>query len=230
MLPIRLAVLGSYVPNGVVAADIGCDHALLPIDLIQRDCAVKVIACDIHEGPLAEAKRQIAQAGIDATQIELRLGDGLSVLKPGEATVVTIAGMGGQLMVDILDQAPAIVRQLQRIVLAPNNAAWRIREWASLHHQRIVAEEVVLDRGRFYEIIVLSPVSAGKYTEAEKYFGPHLLRARDETTEAYFAFRRSADMGLMAQWEKVKDTHPELRQPLKRLTLLWQEWEAMRWS
>lgn len=230
MLPIRLAVLGSYIPNGVVAADIGCDHALLPIDLIRRDRVSKAIACDINRGPLEEAKRQVSRAGIDADRIELRLGDGLSVLKPGEASVVTIAGMGGQLMGKILASEPDITKKLMRLIVSPNNAPWRVREWASNADFEILAEEVVLDRGRFYETIVMKPSFNVMYTEAEKYFGPHLMRARDDTTKAYFSQRREADINLLTQWNKVKDEHPELHEPLMQLMHLWQEWEAVQWS
>ena len=98
----RLQTIADQVTQGARVADIGSDHALLPVYLIQSGRCPSAIAGELNTGPFQAARKQTAEAGLK-TVIEVRQGDGLSVLEPGEADTVTIAGMGGSLMADILE-------------------------------------------------------------------------------------------------------------------------------
>ena len=138
----RLQAIADMVPAGVKVADIGTDHGFLPCYLAQSGKAEQVIACDVNAQPLALAQKNIADYNV-ADKVSTRLGDGLAVIKPGEVDVVTIAGMGGALMIDILDASPLVVDRLKRIVLQPNVGAEAVRIWAEKNRWQIVAEELV---------------------------------------------------------------------------------------
>ena len=86
----RLAALAAFVPQGTRMADIGTDHAYLPIELVQSDIAVSAVAADVHIGPYQAAKENIKSLGLN-NKISVRFGDGLSVLSPGEVDTVVIA-------------------------------------------------------------------------------------------------------------------------------------------
>ena len=95
------AVVNMVSPQSFAIADIGCDHAYVSIALRQRRMAQKVIAMDVRKGPLAIAKNNVMQYGLEDT-ITLRLSDGLEQLQPNEVGTIIIAGMGGLLMMRIL--------------------------------------------------------------------------------------------------------------------------------
>ena len=101
----RLRAIAQQVPQGSVLADVGTDHALLPAWLLLEGRIPSAIASDLREGPLARAKETVEQHGV-ADRVSLRLCDGLSGIQAGEADVVAIAGMGGETIAAILEQAP----------------------------------------------------------------------------------------------------------------------------
>ncbi len=99
----RMYMVASMVDKGGSVADIGCDHAYVSIYLIEQNIAAKVIAMDVRTGPLDIAKKNINSHGL-SDKIEVRLSDGLEKLSIGEVNTVIIAGMGGQLIIDIIDR------------------------------------------------------------------------------------------------------------------------------
>lgn len=160
MLSKRLEAVAERVPQGAQVADIGCDHAYLPIALIERGQVPAAIGCDINKGPLEAARKNAARAGISSEQLALRLGDGLTALAPGEVSVVTLAGMGAGLMAEILSAAPEVVAALARIIVSPNVAPWILRRWAMDHGFAVVEETVVLENDHYYEVFALEPAAA----------------------------------------------------------------------
>ena len=115
----RLNTIISLVPKCDVAIDIGTDHAYVPIELIKKGIANKCIACDLRSGPLAIAKKNIAQNGLN-NKIETRLGGGLAPLNQHEADCVIIAGMGGVLIRNILEEGKEKLRTDTVIIAQPN--------------------------------------------------------------------------------------------------------------
>ena len=110
----RLAAIGALVTEGGILADIGTDHALLPIRLVLDGKVPRAIAMDVNEGPLARAGEAIRRAGL-ADRIQTRLSDGFAALKEGEADSAVIAGMGGDLVIRILTECREADRfQLER--------------------------------------------------------------------------------------------------------------------
>ncbi len=149
----RLQALADFVPVGCRAADIGTDHGYLAIDLIREGKANFVVAGDLNEGPYEAAKRTVHENAMAADQISVRLGNGLQVLEPGEVDTVCIAGMGGVLMTQILEQSPDVVKKLTTLVLQPMNGAPELRTWLYRHNWHIADEALAVADGRIYEII-----------------------------------------------------------------------------
>lgn len=154
----RLTAVADFVPRNSSAADIGTDHAYLAVVLAERGAA-KVIAADLNAGPCESARRTVRDNGY-AGKIEVRQGNGLAVLKPGEVKIVCIAGMGGELIKEILAARPEITKDLERLVLQPMNEAESLREWLYNHNWKIIDETLVRESGRMYEIICAEPGDA----------------------------------------------------------------------
>lgn len=136
--------------SGFTIADIGTDHAYLATALLEHGLARDVIASDLNAGPLQAAERTVTDCGLES-QIELRQGDGLQVLAPGEADIVCVAGMGGALMCDMLKAADkAVLKQIRALVLQPQNAEMELRRWLYGHYWHIADEQLTVDDGRIY--------------------------------------------------------------------------------
>jgi tRNA (adenine22-N1)-methyltransferase len=148
-----LAALAAFVPQGARLADIGTDHAYLPIELIQDHIIVSAIAGDIHVGPYKAAKEHVEALGLEQ-KISVRLGNGMAVLSPGEVEVAVIAGMGGQTIIEILNNSIEVTKSLDRLILQPMVAAASVRRWLEENGWHLADERLVQDDGRLYEIVV----------------------------------------------------------------------------
>lgn len=150
----RLEALLAVIDPHDVLADIGTDHAFLPIELIRRGVCRKVIACDVGAGPLQRAEEHVKEAGLEG-RIETRLADGLLGLCPGEAEAVVIAGMGGALMASILEKAEGtgVLEGLKQLVLQPQSEYEKVRTAMQNLGFTAVKESMVEDRGKYYWII-----------------------------------------------------------------------------
>jgi len=158
-------------------ADIGTDHALLPVYLIREGIASRVIAGDLNEGPLEAACNNIREAGL-ADRIGVRRGDGLDITWPGEVDTAVIAGMGGGTIRDILKLAGETAARLKRIVLQPMGDSGDLREWLAANGWRIEDEDLVREDGHIYEIILAVP---GRETETDRTLvsiGPRLFEKK----------------------------------------------------
>ena len=175
MLSKRLAALACQVPPHAVVADIGCDHGHLAVALAER--GHRVFACDISAPSLAKARRQVEAKGLE-DRVELRLGDGLNVLQPGEANCIIMAGMSALTLLGLLESGQAAARHADRILLQPMQGAGQLRLGVGRLGWRLVEEDLVAEAGRFFPILVLQPGEALAMTDLEARWGPHLLAAR----------------------------------------------------
>jgi tRNA (adenine22-N1)-methyltransferase len=148
----RLTALAEWVPDGARFADIGTDHALLPVFLASRGKVSYAVAGDVHAGPVEAAKRQVTDANLEAV-VSVRLGDGLSVLSPGEVDTVAIAGMGGSLMARILDQAEDRLSAVDTLVLSPHVAEDLVRRWLVRHQYHLNRELLLEEEGVIYTLL-----------------------------------------------------------------------------
>ena len=148
----RLSALAEWVPQGARLADIGTDHALLPVFLAGSGRVTLAIAGDVNAGPVEAAKRQVKEAGLESI-VSVRLGDGLAVVSPGEVDTVSIAGMGGSLMVRILDQGKARLEGVRTLILSPHVAEDQVRQWLIAHCYVIDKETLIEEDGVIYTIV-----------------------------------------------------------------------------
>lgn len=153
------AVVSMVSPQSFTIADVGCDHAYVSIALVRREIAKKMIAMDVRTGPLEIAKRNVIEAGL-ANEIDIRLGDGLEKLQPGEADAIIIAGMGGLLIKGILERGIEILNSnLKRptLILQPQSDMKEVRMFLFAHAYDIVCEDMLEEDGKYYTIIKAEP-------------------------------------------------------------------------
>ena len=203
------AVLGFcrslHTPCGVLA-DIGTDHAYLPIAAVQHEVCKSAIACDLHPGPLKIAVKNIRYAGLHE-RIETRLGDGLMPLSPSECDCIVVAGMGGMRIWSIVLEGMAQAQAAKRLILQPQHDIVLLRK--NLHsagfeiEDEQLAREVVSGKEHFY--VVLAARYKGEVTawaEREYFLGKFLIEKAGEDFTAYKACERDKIEAYIAS---VKD-------------------------
>lgn len=180
----RLRAVAEMVPVGARVADVGTDHALLLAWLVAQGRASTGIGIDVNAGPLEQARRTLAGAGVSG--VELRQGDGLAPLGPGEVDVVVLAGMGGARIVRLLDACPEVVAGLRALVLQPNTDWVLVRRWVAARGMALAGEAMAEDRGKLYVVLDVRPPrdagvsreAAPAWSEDELELGPRLLVER----------------------------------------------------
>ena len=179
----RLNAIVKTCPSLPVWADIGCDHGLLSAALITNNKARNVIASDISEPSLYKAKDLALRLAL-TDKIDLRIGNGLSVLKENEAQGAVLAGMGSPLMIEILKFGIEQNKAPGTLVLSPNNYPERLRGFAVENGYDIIKEKYVLENERVYPIMLLekSDGAVAKLSKSELYCGRNPVK-----DEEYFS-------------------------------------------
>lgn len=155
----RLSLALDMLSGSSSVADIGCDHGRLACALVQQQAAARVIATDIAEAPLQRARELVSRTGLEAS-VELRRGDGLGALLPGEVEAISLLGMGGTLMARLLEEADEPFQGAKRIVFQPMRAVEDIRRYLYVSGCHILEDRLVLDGGRIYQVFMAGPPSA----------------------------------------------------------------------
>ena len=175
MISKRLELVASFVPQGAVLLDVGSDHAYLPIELVERGQIEAAIAGEVVDGPYQSAVKNVESHGLKE-KIQVRLANGLAAFEEADqVSVITIAGMGGRLIATILKEGLEKLANVERLILQPNNREDDLRIWLQDHGFLIVAESILEEAGKFYEILV---VEAGqmKLSTSDVRFGPFLSK------------------------------------------------------
>jgi tRNA (adenine22-N1)-methyltransferase len=154
----RLMQLAAWVRPGSRVLDVGTDHALLPIYLVQSGGVKSVIAGDVVEAPYQTARRKVQTVHLESS-IDVRLGSGLSVVKPGEVDTVIIAGMGGATIAEILESGQDVLTRVEALLLQPMNASGRLRETLKRLGFLLFDERMVEESGRVYQLIFAQTAS-----------------------------------------------------------------------
>lgn len=178
-------------PEGIPrrVADIGTDHGYVPIALALRNPAVRAIAMDVRPGPLERAKEHIREYGL-GERVETRLGDGLEKLKPDEADTVIIAGMGGELVIHILDGGRHLWGAVERWILSPQSELDKVRRYLGAQGFVITDEAMVEEDGKYYTVMeAAGPSGPGEKADwgqtddvleqAGYLYGPRLMEKKD---------------------------------------------------
>ena len=175
MISKRLELVASFVPQGSMLLDVGSDHAYLPIELVERGQIEGAIAGEVVEGPYQSAVKNVESHGLKE-KIQVRLANGLAAFEEeDQVSVITIAGMGGRLIATILEEGLDKLASVERLILQPNNREDDLRIWLQDNDFQIVAESILEEAGKFYEILV---VEAGqmKLSASDLRFGPFLSK------------------------------------------------------
>lgn len=204
MKNIRIERIADMVKEGMVVADIGTDHALLPILLVKNGKSNHVYACDVAEGPLSIAKENIQKYGMN-NQIQTILSDGFECV-PMDTQVVVIAGMGYLTASMILEQALERLPSFQQIITEINRNPEDMRKWISDHHYRIDDEAFVHERNHDYVIISFTTNYHESYSKEEIELGPILMKQKDDE---YLSFCRTNYSKISTILEKSNGKAPQ---------------------
>ena len=197
----RLAAVAAYVEKGSVLADIGTDHAYLPAYLMEKGIISRAFACDIHEGPLNNAKTTVKEAGVSGVEFVLSNGlQGLETQKEAFDTVV-MAGMGGEMMRDILNAAPWCHNEYYSFILQPMTRANVLRAFLYAHGFEILHESIAKEKDKLYNImkvrfcsksVILTDAQSliGKTTDSE-YFEEYRTRELSALKKKYESLKYS---------------------------------------
>lgn len=148
----RLKAIADWVEPKSVVGDVGSDHGYLMTYLLENKIIESGIASDINEGPVLNCKKTIASYGFES-QIDIRLGGGLVPYKINEVDTVVIAGMGGELIRDILSESNDVARSVKSFFLQPMTGQDVLRKWLIDHEYTIIKEKVVWEDNRCYEML-----------------------------------------------------------------------------
>ncbi|MBR2722325.1 MAG: SAM-dependent methyltransferase [Clostridia bacterium] len=170
----RLASAIPYIRRGGCVADIGTDHAYLPIHLVQEGIVSRALACDINEGPIRAARENIAAQGLEA-KIDTLCTDGLHGVEPYAPDDILIFGMGGELIVKILGEAPWIKDARFGLILQPMSRPQVLRAWLLKNGFSILGERISFE-DRYYQTVHARFVGkTDAYTEEELLLGKRNL-------------------------------------------------------
>lgn len=179
----RLIAAAALIKHGSRVADIGTDHGYLPIYLVQKGICSKVYACDLRKKPLANAAANIKDAGIEG--VDIRLGDGLDVVRPDEIDTAVIAGMGGEVIANIIGRAPWLRDEKYSLILQPMSSAYDLRRYLSLQKYRIISETAAENEGRLYTVMSVRYSGKPQPEDPLFYHFGRLFQNPGETETAY---------------------------------------------
>lgn len=207
----RLNRVANFIPEKTRLLDIGSDHAYLPIALIENKQIEYAIAGEVVFGPYKSAVDNVKSAGLTDV-ITVRLASGLEAMEQSDAIkTISICGMGGRLISDILEQGKTKLQNVTRLVLQPNNRENEVRKWLENNNFQIISEAILEENDKIYEIIV---AEKGKMTlsNCQFIFGPHLLENRDSIFKKKWE-REQAKIGYALS--QIPENHPLERQKLE---------------
>ncbi len=222
----RLQAVAAMVTKGRRLADIGTDHGYIPIYLLENHKISGAIAMDINKGPLERAKQNITAYGYDDV-VETRLSDGLSRLSPGEADSLLMAGMGGKLMIRILEDGKATAQAAEELILQPQSHVADVRRYLHASGYQIAAENMLIDEGKFY--VMMKAVHGQEHYEEEVFYlyGKCLLQEQNQTLLKFLEKEASVKQSIyenlagsdsVAGQQKALILKEELEQISKALT------------
>ncbi len=165
----RLLALARQVTHGARFADVGTDHARLPVWLLEQGVISSAVATDLREGPLDRARQTAAKHRV-TERVSLRLGDGLAPVAEGEADVIAIAGMGGDSIIAILSAAPWTKNGDCLLLLQPMTSVPDLRQWLSDNGYTIEREKLVQE-DKLYQVLTVRGGRMEPLTPAETWIG-----------------------------------------------------------
>jgi len=180
----RLALCASYVSRGGIAVDVGTDHAYLSAFLVENKISKQVFACDINEKPLLIAKKTLERYRIE-DKVVLIKSDGLENVPPEKVTDVIIAGMGGELISQIIEKSEWLKCGIN-LVLQPMSRVSLLRKWLYSNGFKIKFENAVQEENFIYTII--NAEFCGRIVDVDDFFAETgKLDLEEEISQKYLA-------------------------------------------
>lgn len=215
----RLAMIASFLPEGAFFADIGSDHAYLPCYVCLEDRTAKAIAGEVNEGPYQSACETVATYAL-TDQIEVRLGNGLEVLENASVNQVVVAGMGGSLITNILNEGKNFLIDVERIIVQPNIGEKNVRKWFLENDFTMIQEIIVEENDHLYEILVAEKGNKDQpYSdnlEKELFFGPILLKEKSKVFLKKWRIQKEKSKKVIEQMKQATVQNNEKIQQLER--------------
>lgn len=220
----RLHRVGEFVPKNAILADIGSDHAYLPAYLVLNKQIKSAIAGEVVDGPFLSAKNLVAELNLSST-IDVRKGDGLAVISQEDnIDAVTICGMGGSLIRDILDRGfhGGNLSGNERLILQPNIGEKTLRTWLINHSYKIENEDIINENDKTYEIIVaIKTAEKIELSEEELLFGPFLVKEKNQIFISKWQQELKQAEYVLSQLEKsTKEVSERLNETKEKIKLI----------
>ena len=203
----RLEAIYTLIGEGRGLVDVGTDHGYIPTALAQNGYSGKIIASDIHPGPLQSARRSAESAGV-ADRIDFLLCDGLDGCDPSVIDTIVIAGMGGDTICGILDRAEWCMTPDYTLILQPMSKAEVVRYWLAYNGYEFLDEVLVKDGGIIYQIIRARIKDNTSLSLAEMYTGELSLVRKNELFGEYLDLLISRFETGIKGLERAKDCEP----------------------
>lgn len=202
-------------------ADIGCDHGYVAIELVKSGICSRVIAMDINKAPLERAAANIMGQGLQS-YIETRLSDGTKALKPHEAEGIICAGMGGRLVISILEEGAGLVSEMEQLILQPQSEIDEVRRYLRQNGFEIKHEDMVLEDGKYYPMmrVVKTAVCDGDESDEKRIFdtyGRFLLENSNPVLKRYLLWQRDGFSDIL---ESLSGQEHKTDRQLKRINEL----------
>ncbi|QDP40630.1 tRNA (adenine(22)-N(1))-methyltransferase [Radiobacillus deserti] len=214
----RLKRIAAHLSSATFFADIGSDHAYLPLYVCRLDTRARAIAGELNEGPFLSAKQNVERADL-TNRIQVRRGNGLTVIQPSdEVKEVVIAGMGGSLIAQILDEGKQRLTGVSRMILQPNVDARSVRQWLYDYSFEIVQEEIVKEAGHIYEILIADHKETPIATLDEKdlLIGPFLKNSSSDVFKEKWTIEKEKRENALHQMIKASEVDKERVSTFKR--------------
>jgi len=212
----RLETIKSMVSKCDTAADIGTDHGYVAEMLLNDNTAKKIIATDLNKGPLNRAIEYLTSKNL-SEQCDFRLGSGLKVLNENEADSIIIAGMGGDLIADILNTSKNISQSTKELILQPMTAIDKLRRYLYGNGFIIIDENIVKEYHHYYFIIKAVPGNHEMEDEIYYEISKHLLEKKDVIMLEYINKQISTNNTIIHNLEKqMNDSYNEKIETLKQ--------------
>jgi len=182
----RLLLIAEQIKQGIGVIDVGTDHGYLPVHLATNAYQGNIFASDVNEDPLNKAIKNAAEAGVQ-DKMEFFLCDGLSACPRDKVDTIVIAGMGGDMIVKILDEGYWCMAPQYRLILQPMSKAEVLRYWLAYNEFEIEDEFLVDENDTLYQIITARFGGKTKLNDAELFTGKALLARDKELWNRYYA-------------------------------------------
>lgn len=211
----RLELVSSFVSEFDNIIDVGCDHALLDIYLNEKYPNIKIIASDNKEGPISHAKENIKKYKKE-NKIIVKLGDGIDTIESDINTII-ISGMGGLNMIGILKYKQDMFKQVNKIILSPNNDTDKVRK--ELKKMGFIIDDEILIKEKNIIYPVIKFIRGKKYySKIEYIFGPVLMKKKDPLFLEYLEKEKELRIKLLELLpKKYISKRFELKKELKEI-------------